>query len=104
MLCLNCHLHPAVIDASFGVLPCRSCQAQPHVSAGEQVEYIPERIHEDRKAQRNDIEQPHRQGKLNKRWVDLYGVKKARERGFSQKEIDAAEYVYSTDDTYYSGE
>jgi hypothetical protein len=68
------------------------------------VEFVPDYIAEDRMANKDDIEQPHRKGHLNKKWVELHGTDKARRQGYSEKEIKEATYVYQGDDPlhYYS--
>lgn len=79
----------------LGLLPCVECKARqdqlpsPHIVA----EIIPERIKAERSERQDSIEQPHMKGELNKRWVDLWGEKAAREHGFSDKEIKNAKYV-----------
>lgn len=104
MLCPACQYHDAQLDPYYGYLPCSNCQnRQANLNRPrQQSEFTSEAIKEQRKAFKNDIEQPHRKGILNKRWVELYGKEAAKKRGFSEDEINHATYVYSGDDTYYN--
>jgi hypothetical protein len=67
---------------------------------GGQVEFTTESIKDQRRAYQNDIEQPHRKGQLNKKWLELYGKEKAKKMGFTDQEIAHASYVYD-EDKYY---
>lgn len=95
-LCPSCFKNEARQHLSLGVLPCSECtKRQDNLpSPRPQVEIIPERIKSERQERGDSIEQPHLKGELNKRWVDLWGEDAARERGFSEKEIKNAKYVY----------
>ncbi len=96
MLCPSCFINEAIQHPSLGVMNCTQCQDRhSHLSSPDQtIELIPERIKLERQERGDSIEQPHIKGQLNKRWVDLWGKKAARERGFSEKEIKNATYVY----------
>lgn len=50
-----------------------------------------------------DIIQPHRKGELSKEWLEsgTNRVERAKQMGFSEREIKNAKYVWSGDDTYY---
>lgn len=93
--CPSCFAAPAVRHPHFGILPCLQCKARLDAlpTPTQQVEIIPEYIKEERKERQDSIEQPHFKGELNKRWVDLWGKKAARDRGFTNKEIKNAKYV-----------
>lgn len=95
-LCPSCFTNEATIHLSLGVLPCQSCKSRQDKlpSPQQSIEIIPERIKLERQERGDSIEQPHLKGELNKRWVDLWGEDAARERGFSEKEIKRAKYVY----------
>lgn len=94
--CPSCFIQEAQETLSFGILPCVACQARQDrlFSPQESIEIIPERIKQERQERGDSIEQPHLKGQLNKRWVDLWGQQAAKERGFTDKEIKNAEYVY----------
>lgn len=96
MLCPNCFKNQAIIHARLGPLPCESCKKRlDHLASPHQmIEIIPERIKLERQERGDSIEQPHIKGELNKRWIDLWGEDAARDRGFSNKEIKRAKYVY----------
>jgi hypothetical protein len=96
MLCPNCSKNQGIKHQTLGILPCGECKARLDKlpSANQQIEIIPERIKAERQERADSIEQPHIKGELNKRWIDLWGVKAARERGFTAKEIKNAKYVY----------
>ncbi len=93
--CPSCFAAPAQVHLTIGLLPCIACQnRQDRLPSPQQaVEIIPEYIKEERQERADSIEQPHLKGELNKRYVDLWGEQAAREKGFSQKEIDKAKYV-----------
>lgn len=94
--CPACLNNPAIVHPRMGLLPCAGCTKRqnalprPHID----VEIIPEYIKEERTERADSIEQPHVAGDLNKRYVDLWGEQAARDRGFSEKEIKNAKYVY----------
>jgi len=95
MICNICQKSPAVYDPYWGWLPCEACQngtAKNRKRAGEQTEFVSEAIKEDRRRMADDIEPQHIKGYLNKRWVELYGVKRAKELGYSDKEIRESGY------------
>lgn len=103
MLCPVCQTNSAIKDDYYGYLPCKPCQDRQSKlkKPGGQIEFTSDDIKEQRKSQANDIEQQHRKGVLNKKWLDLYGKHRAREYGYSDKEIKEAKYVYSGANTYY---
>lgn len=98
---MNCGTHEAVKHPTYGWLPCDSCQKK-RVEVSESVEFTSESIKEQRKEHRDDILQPHREGRLSKEWLDKYGEKAAQKRGFSRSEIVHATDVWG--DTYYKRE
>jgi len=59
---------------------------------------------EDIKLQRQkfhkDIVPDHRKNELNKEFVDIYGEKRTKELGYSDKEIKHAKYVYQEEGYY----
>lgn len=81
---------------TLGALPCKNCQTRQDKlpRPRQSIEIIPDRIKAERQERGDSIEQPHLKGELNKRWVDLWGEDAARERGFTEKEIKNAKYVY----------
>ena len=99
--CQVCNLNEAKIDPTFGVIPCEACQAKPHPSPDKPIEFTSDSIKEQRKEYKDDIQQWHRQGRLNKRKVELVGKEAAKARGYSDREIKEATFVYD-DDNYYS--
>lgn len=94
--CPSCFAAPAVRHPHFGILPCMNCKARLDSlpTPTQQVEIIPDYIKKEREERQDSIEQPHVRGELNKRYVDLWGEKAARDRGFTNKEIKNAKYVY----------
>ncbi|MBU6501158.1 hypothetical protein KGQ33_05020 [Patescibacteria group bacterium] len=50
---------------------------------------------------RKDILPIHNRGQLDKGWLDRYGAKKAKQRGFTDEEIKNARYVWDGVDEYY---
>ena len=77
-------------------MPCDACQNKHSklLSPSEPIEIIPDRIKAERQERGDSIEQPHLRGELNKKWLDLWGTGAAKERGFTDKEIKNAKYVY----------
>ena len=104
MLCQSCNRNKAIVDPIWGVLECKSCQNKnvPEPS-DNQVEFTSEHIKNERKEFASDIEQPHRAGHLNKKWVELYGEKAALRQGYSKKEIKDASYVWDSIRYYKDG-
>jgi hypothetical protein len=100
MKCPICHHHEAKIDPIYGIIGCEACRQRPHPIPGHQIEFTTESIREQRKEFKDDIEQPHRKGHLNKRWVELYGKAAALREGYTDKEIKDATYVYRDDHFY----
>jgi hypothetical protein len=94
-LCPNCFTNQAQEHLTLGVLPCSPCKTRldNFPTPQQAAEIIPDYIKEERKERQDSIEQPHFKGELNKKWVDLWGKKAAKERGFSEKEIKNAKYV-----------
>lgn len=94
-LCPSCFTFAARIHPQLGLLPCDGCQARQSSlpSPRQSVEVVPERIKAERQERGDSIEQPHLKGELNKKWVELWGEDAAKERGFSEKEIQNAKYV-----------
>lgn len=95
-LCPSCFKNPATKHSRLGLFPCNACKQRLDnlPSPRQQAEIIPDYIKEERKERQDSIEQPHFQGALNKKWVDLWGEQAAKDRGFSDKEIKNAKYVY----------
>lgn len=102
MTCLLCGKEPAIKSEQYGWLPCFSCQNKDHRDPQEQIEFTSQSIKDQRKAFANDILQPHNKGELSKEWLNIYGPKKARQRGFTQKEIDHAKPVWNSEHYYKS--
>lgn len=96
MLCPSCYKNKGKQTLQGNLLPCTQCQERQDklFSPNEPVEIIPDYIKDERKERQDSIEQPHIKGELNKRWVDLWGKQEAKKRGFSEKEIKNAKYVY----------
>lgn len=94
--CPACFNNPAIKHPRMGLLPCLGCTKRQDAlpTPKQQAEIIPDYIKEERKERQDSIEQPHFKGELNKRWVDLWGKKAAKQRGFTEKEIKNAKYVY----------
>lgn len=103
MICAACNLNQAVKDEYWGYLPCSQCQNRQSnlKKPGGQIEFAGDEIKDGRIAHANDIEPDHRKGVLNKKWLDLYGKKAAKNRGYTDKEIKGAKYVYAGANTYY---
>lgn len=101
MKCLNCHKREAQKHDTYGILPCKECQAKPYKSARKLPEFTSEQIKQERKEYAEDIEQPFRKGEPNKRYIEIYGKERARQIGMSESEIEHAKYVYSPDEDYY---
>lgn len=103
MKCPVCRTNDAIKDPYYGYLPCERCQLEQSrlKRPGNIPEFTSDTIKEGRKEFKDDIEQPHRKGEVNKRWVDLHGVDAAKRHGFTDKEIKKARYVYTGDDSYY---
>lgn len=102
MRCLTCRGEGAVIDKVYGILPCNSCRLRQKnlLKPQKQAEFTSESIKEQRRTHRKDFMPAHRGG-LDKAWLDRYGAKKAKQRGFSDKEIKEAKYVWDGVDEYY---
>lgn len=83
-------------------MPCKKCQDRQSQlkHPGKSPEFTSDSIKNQRKAYANDIEQPHRKGELNKKWLDLHGVDKAKQEGFTPTEIKKAKYVYDSEKYY----
>ena len=105
MICPSCKKNKAQYDPYWGYLPCPDCQErQSHLSTPKQPnEFVPEYLKNYRKAHRTDFLPAHRKGQLDKGFVERYGIKKAKEHGFSDREIRDAKYVWDGDDgvSYY---
>ncbi len=103
MKCPVCKINDAIFDEYWGYLPCKPCQDRQSKldKPKTQIEFTSDSIKEQRKANADDIEADHRSGVLNKKWVDIHGVEAAKCRGYTDKEIKEAKYVYSGDTTYY---
>ncbi len=103
MKCPVCKINKATYDEYYGWLPCDECrkkQSQQVKPSGNLPEFTSESIKKQRKEYAADILQPHNRGELSKEWVDVHGKKKAKERGFSDKEIKNAKNVW-TELNYY---
>lgn len=96
MDCPACFKNPAIKHITLGLLPCAACKVRLDKlpTPKQAVEIIPEYIKGERKERQDSIEQPHFKGELNKRYIDLWGADEARKRGFTEKEIKNAKYVY----------
>jgi uncharacterized Zn finger protein (UPF0148 family) len=99
MLCPNCK-KPTAKHPIYGTVICDECRERHHPKPSQQVEFTSDNIREQRKEFSDDIEQPHRKGQLNKKWVEIHGEEVAKRQGYTDTEIKNAKYVYS-DDTYY---
>lgn len=101
--CPSCHIGKAKLHPIYGLLPCAKCQKkhQQLVSAKDQVEFTSDSIKLQRQTYRSDYLPMHNRGYLDKGWLDKYGAKKAKQHGFSEKEIKNAKYVWSGVDEYY---
>ena len=101
--CPSCFNAPAIVHPQLGLLPCASCKARQDrlPSPNQAVEIIPDTIKAEREERADSIEQPHLKGELNKKYVDLWGADEARKRGFTEKEIKNAKYVYDQTPTRY---
>lgn len=105
MICPRCRKNKAVLDPYYGYLPCEDCQEQQRKlkRPSRQIEFIPDYIKVDRRAYSTDFLPPHRKGQLDKGWVNRYGKKKAKAKGFSDREIKNAKYVWNSE-KYYKDE
>src|SRR5260221_35954 len=99
MKCPICHTYEASHHILYGYLPCLQCQErQAHLPrAGDQVEFVPERIREDRKAGFDDIHPAHRKGNASKEFKDKWGAAAMKRQGFSDKQIKNAKNVWNDD-------
>jgi hypothetical protein len=104
--CPSCFSASAQKHISLGLLPCKSCQDKHDnlLSPSMPIEIIPDRIKAERQERGDSIEQPHLRGELNKKWLDLWGTGAAKERGFTDKEIKKAKYVYDGCGIRYYGD
>jgi|GEM_PF-2204232 len=95
MKCPSCNKKEGKQHLTLGLLPCIECQERHSKlsSPNQAVEIIPERIKSDRQEHGDSILQPHVKGELDKKWIDLWGKKAAKDRGFTEKEIKNAKYV-----------
>ena len=100
--CPNCHNSEGIFDVKYGILPCMGCRDRQSVLSKPkpQIEFTSDNIKQQRREYEKDIEQPHRKGELNKAWLETYGVKSAKQFGFTDKEIKKAKYVYNGNDNY----
>lgn len=103
MICPSCHLGTAQIDKRLGVLPCRLCIKRHRNLRRSSLppEFTSDSIKQQRKMYRKDILPIHNRGQLDKGWLDRYGAKKAKQRGFTDEEIKNARYVWDGVDEYY---
>jgi len=100
--CPICRDNDAIEDPYYGFLPCLPCTEKQRKlkRPNRNVELVPDRIKEDRRAYFDDYHPPHRKGQLSKEWVNRWGADKAKKRGFSDKEIKNAKNVWN-DDRFY---
>lgn len=104
-LCPICRRNKALKDPYWGIMPCDECQNKTKDKPSKQSEMVGEDIKEQRRAHGKDILPPHRKGQLDKGWVERYGKKKAKERGFTDKEIKESKYVWAgSDENNYYGD
>lgn len=103
MKCPVCHIDIATKHPILGILPCNKCLQKQRKLQGMSsfVEFTTEDIRQQRKAYWKDIMPMHRYGVLNKSWLERYGEKKAKQHGFSEKEINKAEYNWNEEGGYY---
>lgn len=102
MLCPTCHTHSANVHPILGILPCSICNKKHQQLQGSSslVEFTTDSIREQRKAYWRDILPSHNRGELNKAWLDRWGTKKAKERGFTDSEIKHAKYNWNHEGYY----
>lgn len=100
MKCPNCGSNEAKVDSQLGIIPCAPCASHPHPIPHKQIEFTSESIKEQRKTFSSDIRPAHRKGELDRGFVEKYGAKKAKQQGFSDREIHNAKYVWGVDDYY----
>lgn len=103
MICPVCHIGTARNHPIFGILPCPKCQSKHKLLQGlsPRVEFTSESIKLQRQAHLEDITPMHNLKGLEKSWLDKYGPKKAKQRGFTDYEIKHATYGFDGMDTYY---
>lgn len=102
MVCPVCKVNDAVFDEYYGWLPCLSCRKRQKTlrKPTKQVEFTSSDIKLQRRAYLKDFLPMHNRGQLSKEWLDTYGTKKAKQRGFSDTEIKKAKKTW-TSETYY---
>lgn len=103
LTCPSCHKNDAIFDEYYGWLPCLECTRKQRTikNPNKQIDMIPQRIKEDRKANFADAHPDHRKGTLSKEWLDRYGKDKAKARGYTDREIKKAKPVWN-DDRWYN--
>lgn len=103
MVCAACKTNKAELDPYWGYLPCIECQQRQKSlqKPQQQTEFTTDDIKQGRKAYWGDYHPSHRKGKASREFRDTYGKRAMKRQGFSDKEIDNAQYVWSGDDTYY---
>lgn len=102
--CVSCKKRDAVVDPLFGTLPyCEVCQKRINgvQHPGKQAEFVGDDIKEQRKAYWHDYHPAHRKGVPSREFRDRYGREAMKRQGYTDKEIDNAQYVWSGDDTPY---
>lgn len=102
MTCLVCGKNGAIVDATFGVLPCFQCQKRQSTldKPLKQSEFISQELKDQRKAYSDDFHPAHRKGVPSKEFRDRWGAKAMKRQGFTDKEIKNAKDVWN-DDRYY---
>lgn len=100
MLCPNCHKNEAQYKEGLGYYPCSTCLSRTHTAPKRSVEFTSDSIKQQRKENWKDIHGAHRKGVASKEYRDTYGEQALRDQGFSEREIQHAQNVWS-DDTYY---
>lgn len=94
--CPNCSQNPAQKDPRLGILPCTSCQSKTTTGLKPQHEITTDAIKDSRKAYKDDIVQPYREGVLSKEYIDQHGTSTIKA---SPEEIQNARNVWDAD--YY---
>ncbi len=99
ILCLNCHVNPAIIHPRLGVLVCAVCRQKTTTGLKPQIEITTDAIKGERRAHKPDIIQPYREGQLSKEFIDHHGTGTIKA---TPEEIRNAQPVWNDLDYYES--
>lgn len=105
MKCPVCKIHRPTLHPTYGILPCKSCttKARNFSHPENTIEFTSQSIKDQRPAYITDTLPWHRSGTLDRGAIDRYGIDAVKKRGYTDREIASATYVWNgtRDITYY---